>query len=241
MVKHHPDSNYLIDYAAGCLPRAQALCVAAHLHYCPGCKCRVRELNDVGSALFLNQPPTEVKETVFSRVMERIEGSNGSNGGTGEDIALQAQPLNDTSDDQSSDSQTTTASPDLPGAIHKITRGDFDNIKWHTFIGNSFRFSKINSGDNGRITSLLYLKAGGKVPSHSHDGDEITVVLKGSFFDQEGYYRQGDFIVRSNGQAHSPVATQEEDCVCLAAYDGPIIMTHWFHRLLQPLFNRRIS
>ena len=52
MVRFHPDARFLTDYAAGSLPVSQALCVATHLHYCPGCRLRVGELTELGAELF---------------------------------------------------------------------------------------------------------------------------------------------------------------------------------------------
>ncbi|MFT5322154.1 MAG: putative transcriptional regulator, partial [Pseudohongiellaceae bacterium] len=55
MTKYHPDTRFLTDYSAGSLPESQALCVAAHLHYCPACRTKVSELTHVGSEIFLSQ------------------------------------------------------------------------------------------------------------------------------------------------------------------------------------------
>ena len=103
------------------------------------------------------------------------------------------------------------------------------------FTGKNFRYSELNTGDSQRETSLFTIKAGGNVPRHRHKGDEITVVLKGHFSDQDDHYQVGDFIVRTKGETHTPVAAQDEDCLCLYTLDAPIQMTNWFYRLLAPL------
>ena len=77
------------------------------------------------------------------------------------------------------------------------------------------------------------------MPHHRHQGDEITVLLKGSFSDQEGKYVVGDFIVRTKGETHRPVASQDQDCLCLAALDAPIVMSNWLVRLGLRLLNRQ--
>ena len=71
------------------------------------------------------------------------------------------------------------------------------------------------------------------MPHNKHQGDEITVVIKGSFSDHDDKYSTGDFIVRTSGEKHRPVASQDEDCVCLITLDAPIVMSNWFYRVLQ--------
>ena len=41
-ITHHPDDSTLMSYAAGSLPAALAVVVAAHLSVCPRCREEVR-------------------------------------------------------------------------------------------------------------------------------------------------------------------------------------------------------
>ena len=50
MVRHHPPTDFLMEYAAGVLPVAQSACVAAHLSYCQRCRQIVDRLEDIGGA-----------------------------------------------------------------------------------------------------------------------------------------------------------------------------------------------
>ncbi|MEM7258898.1 MAG: cupin domain-containing protein, partial [Pseudomonadota bacterium] len=63
----------------------------------------------------------------------------------------------------------------------------------------------------------------------------ITVVLCGSFSDQDGVYKAGDFIVRQPGETHRPMVTEDEECICLSVCDAPVKFTGVFTRLLNPL------
>jgi len=220
MVKYHPDARFLTDYTAGSLPQSQALCVSTHLHYCPTCRGKVRELTELGTVLFVQHKNSTVSTTVsdadFDRVLARLADQPVS----------QPEPV----------SQPQVVSI-LPHAIEKLTRGNIDNLKWRK-VGKGFRYSPLNLGDPGRETTLLQIRAGGNVPHHKHAGDEITVILKGSFSDNEDKYAVGDFIVRTAGEAHRPVASQDQDCLCLATLDAPIVMTNWLYRLLMPFMNR---
>ena len=217
MVKYHPDTRFLTDYTAGCLPPSQALCVAAHLHYCPACRSKVGELALLGTELFMNQQPAAVSDASFDAVMTRLAN-------TGPQSEPETPPA-------------ASAVSVLPRALQKLTGGNMEKLSWRR-IGKSFRFSALKLGDSQRETSLLHIAAGGKLPKHHHGGDEITVVLKGSFSDQEDHYHVGDYIVRTRGETHTPVASQDEDCLCLATLDAPIVMNNWLLRLLMPIFNR---
>ena len=218
MAKYHPDTRFLTDFAAGSLPESQALCVSAHLHYCASCRSKLNELSNLGAELFTHLEPVETADDAFSTLMDKIE--------TGKEIKTETIAFESVEK--------------LPPAINKITRGNPNNLNWR-HIGKSFKYSTVNTCDNNRETSLFHIKAGGNVPKHTHRSDEITVVLKGSFSDQEDRYHVGDFIVRTKGEAHTPVASQDEDCLCLSTLDEPIIMNNWFYRLLMPLFNRPTS
>lgn len=220
MVKYHPDVRFLTDYTAGSLPRSQALCVAAHLHYCRACRARVRELTELGSELFSQQQPAVLQPNAFERLMGRVATAAPQPGSAA-----------------TSPTPAAASDGDLPRAIARLCRGDVESLRWQR-IGKSFRHARLRLGDTLRETTLFHIRAGGSVPHHRHGGDEITVVLKGSFSDHEDKYNRGDFIVRTQGEAHRPVASQDEDCLCLSTLDAPIRMSNPLLRLLLPLFAR---
>jgi putative transcriptional regulator len=223
MVKYHPDTRFLTDYAAGSLPEAQALCVASHLHYCAACRLKIRELIALGTELFLLQSPLAVSSADFERLLARV------------DTLLQLAPAadTDTSRNKVESSEQSKQPSALPLPLHKLSRGNIESLKWRR-IGTSFRYSHLKI-DPQRETTLFHIMAGCSVPHHRHQGDEITVVIKGSFSDHDDKYHAGDFIVRTEGEQHRPVASQDEDCLCLSTLDAPIVMSNWFYRVLQPL------
>ena len=222
MVKYHPDARFLTDFSAGTLPRAQALCVSAHLHYCAACRTRIRELTQLGSELFLLQHPAAPSASAFDRLLGKIE-------------VLPPQSTSDATPDYPQKSRPKRE--ELPRAVAKLARGSLDNLSWKK-IGRFFSYSRLPVSDAQHESSLLNIKAGSRVPHHKHVGDEITVILKGSFSDSEDKYGIGDFIVRTPGETHQPVASQNEDCLCLVSLDAPIVMSNWLLRLLMPLINR---
>jgi putative transcriptional regulator len=72
------------------------------------------------------------------------------------------------------------------------------------------------------------------MPTHTHDGSELTLVLAGGFSDESGHFVRGDVAEADPSINHQPVADPGEDCLCLAVTDAPIRLTGPFGRLLNP-------
>lgn len=216
MVKYHPDAPLLTDYAAGSLPPAHALCIATHLYYCTACKLKLRELTVLGAELFQHQAPLPVSATGFDRLLKKVEN------------------LAQSSARDNVEANEVIRQSGLPKPLHKLARGNLDNLKWRR-IGRSFRFSKLEV-DPHHLTTLVRIAAGGSIPHHRHEGDEITVVISGSFSDYEDQYRPGDFVVRTPDERHRLTASQDGDCLCLIVLDAPIVMSNWIYRLLRHVF-----
>lgn len=222
MTRHHPDERWLTEYVAGSLSESQALCVSTHLSYCASCSAEVAKLNRIGAMVFDNQPPSaSVDHTMFDRIMSRIESR---------DIDFEHDELRPSLDP----ARPVSGVERLPSAISKLVPGGMDQLRWKK-LGKYLRVAGLHSLDDQRDVSLHKLMPGGTVAEHDHQGEEITVVLCGSFSDQDGVYRAGDFIVRQPGDTHRPIVTGEEECICLAVCDAPVKFTGMFARLLNPL------
>ena len=63
------------------------------------------------------------------------------------------------------------------------------------------------------------------MPSHTHDGSEVTLVLRGGFSDPTGHYRRGDIAIADRDLDHHPRADDDEDCICFAVIDAPLRLT----------------
>jgi len=121
----------------------------------------------------------------------------------------------------------------LPRALRSLVPTGVEELDWKR-ISASLRASRLGFGDPQREVALHHIRAGGKVLAHGHAGSEITVVLQGSFSDQDGRYAQGDFLVRGPGDEHRPVAAADSDCLCLAVLDAPIRLGGLLGRLANP-------
>jgi putative transcriptional regulator len=72
---------------------------------------------------------------------------------------------------------------------------------------------------------LLAIEPGRRMPQHTHEGLELTLVLQGSFADATGRYAKGDVATADPSIDHQPQAGGNELCLCLAVEDAPLRLT----------------
>jgi len=117
--------------------------------------------------------------------------------------------------------------------MQRLISGEYDDLDWDR-INSRLRISRLRTGDPVNEFALYHIKAGGTIPKHTHRGTELTLVLEGSFSDEEGVYQEGDFLMRDAGHVHTPTAARIGDCVCVGVLDAPIRFTQWNYRPLNP-------
>jgi putative transcriptional regulator len=110
---------------------------------------------------------------------------------------------------------------------------DYEALPWRAVMPG---LKEVKLEDRpGCEASMLWIKAGRTIPSHTHPGIEATLVLKGSFEDATGVYTRGDMAVVDSDVDHKPVAGADEDCICFAVSEGPVKLTGPIARLFQRL------
>lgn len=216
MAKFHPELDLLTEHAAGNLPLAQAACVSVHLNYCKPCRRSSEQLQSLGATLFEGLQAEPVGDNLLNAVLARLDD---------------APPLSYASPSEESAGKT-------PAILQRLMNGDFTELVWKK-ITSSLRISYLKTGDPNYEFALYHIKAGGKIPEHTHHGREMTLVLEGGFSDADGTYHRGDFILRQPGDVHSPTAVQSEDCICLAVLDAPLKFTGWQYRWMNPFLQLR--
>ncbi len=208
----HPTDEQLIEYSAGSLATSISLCVSAHLACCEQCRQQMVKLDTVAGMMFEQQQPLPVDDGMLDAIFDRIDGQQASRAATA-NVELDVKPR-------------------LPSAINKLTGYNPDELDWRDH-GRNVKSAKLLEFE-GIKASLIRISAGAKIPTHTHKGTEITVVLEGSFSDAEGVYHQGDFIIRDSKHQHAPMATADADCICLVAMDAPLK----FNNPIMELYNR---
>lgn len=218
MPKYHPDLDLLTEHAAGNLPLAQAACISVHMNYCDQCRRSSDQLQSLGAALFDGLQPEPVGDAMLNAVLARLDDT---------------PPL-------SYVGASGWAAGNTPAILQRLMKGDLTDLVWKK-ITNSLRISYLKTGDPNYEFALYHIKAGGRIPKHTHQGSEMTLVLEGGFSDGDGSYHPGDFLLRQPGDVHAPTAVQSEDCICLAVLDAPLKFTDWKYRWMNPLLQLNVG
>jgi putative transcriptional regulator len=108
----------------------------------------------------------------------------------------------------------------MPRALRRLVPSGLEALEWSR--AGALRTSRLAFGDRAREVTLQHIAAGGRVLEHGHRGNEITVVLRGSFSDRDGCYGEGDFMLRGPQHVHRPEVGTGGDCLCLAVLDAPL-------------------
>ena len=205
-VNHHLTDDLLTRYAAGTLPEAFNLVVAAHISLCDDCRAQLGALEAVGGAV-LEEAGQEAVKADLAAIFDRIDA-------TASDIKLPAQ------------------TPGIfPTALQGYVGGDLDAVKWRP-LGMGVKQAILNTSKTARVR-LLKIPAGCAMPDHGHRGTELTLVLKGAFRDEADRFARGDIEVATEEDHHTPIAEEGEDCICLSATDAPLKFRGLLPRIAQ--------
>jgi len=209
-IKHHPSRAMLVDFSAGNLGTAESICVSAHLHFCDQCRNELMRLDQVASQLMTEVEPQSIDENLFDSVMSKID-------------ALSEVPTK-------VEIEETT---EFPHSVAKLINETESAPNWRR-MSSSVDVARFPTGQNKFEVALHRICAGGKTPHHGHNGTEFTVVLKGSFSDEQSVYSEGDFLLRGPGDEHQPMGAQNGECICLSALEAPIKLSSPLGFLMKP-------
>ena len=208
-IKHHLSEDLLMRYSNGTLCEAFSLAVATHISMCDDCRAALESYEAVGGALLDVSEPEEMSDDSFENVMALIGN----------------HPVQTTQ-------VVKRVETDVPSALSDYIGGSLQDIKWRP-IGLGVKQSLLKTSGNS-TARLLYIPAGTAVPHHSHNGNELTLVLKGAFEDEVARFGPGDVEMADEDLHHQPIAVQGEDCICLAVTDAPLKFQTFLHKLVQP-------
>lgn len=217
-VHHHVSDELLLDYASGTLAEGWSIAVATHLALCPSCRDRLSFMEHAGGELLetVEVEQTSSETESWQAIKSRLSAEKAK-------PAPNAKPR-------------VAAATDavLPEPLRSYLGTDVDGLKWRA-LGRGAYHIPIKTGDTESQVRLLKIPAGKPVPEHSHGGRELTLVLKGAFTDGSTVFRRGDLEEADETLTHQPVATPDEDCICLAVTDAPLKFKSLIVRLVQPV------
>ncbi len=209
-INHHLNDAVLMAYAAGTLPEAFNLIVAAHVSLCDTCRAHAESYDALGGEILDDDCSIAVSDDSLADTLALIDG------GVVESVAPSSY----------------NASSVLPGPIQSYVGGDLDSVHWKP-VGMGVKQAILPTSKEASAR-LLMIPAGTAMPDHGHHGTEMTMVLKGAFQDDDEYFARGDVEIADSDLHHTPVADIHEECVCLAVTDAPL----QFDKLLPKIAQR---
>ena len=213
MITHHLSDECLLEYAAGSLPEAESLVVASHLAMCSDCREQLEILEDVGAVLLEDGGVENVSNNSYEAVIRKI-----------------AAPLVEEPSRRIEFDDNTLRL--IPSPLRDYLDGDLSELSWRRSGRGIEEVSLMHQGDT-RI-SLLRIRPGQKVPSHTHSGEEYTLILDGGYTDGNSHFGQGDISHLDGTVDHAPVADLGKPCLCLSVRTGPPRLTGVMGRILNP-------
>ncbi len=205
----------LLDYATGALSLPLEVLVETHLAMNEDSAKTMNMLMKLGGVLLEDSDPVSLSEGALENVLKAIEDDE-------ENPALDTRRI-DTSDGF------------LPRPIADYIP-DAGHSSWKRVGIGLFECDVVFGGDQGRA-KFYRIAPGTAVPSHTHTGTEVTLVLEGGFTDETGSYGPGDIAVQEEGCEHKPVADNDGECLVFAINQGDIRLTGPIGRVLNLLVN----
>lgn len=197
----------LAGYAAGALPKALHALVGAHLELSPQSRNYVSALEASLGRSFEDERSTKV-----SHRDERLDAI----------FALDAAPVR-------------AANAAVPKSLEHFFGKSFDEMTFRSILPG-VKECRVPT-DDGTTAVLYRIRAGKKMPQHTHEGSEYTLVIRGAFSDVTGRYGRGDVAISDEDLDHTPVAEAGEECLCFAVMDAPLRLTgpigRFFNRFVK--------
>ena len=217
MTERQSIDDLLIAHAAGKLPEPVALAVATHLALNPAARARYRGYEAVGGVMLDELEPAPSADDAWDRLEASLDAPR-----------RQADPA--------LDCRAVAEHLVLPQPLRDYLPGPLEALRWRNYGTASDVELPIKAP--GYRTALIKVRAGRKVPQHTHEGSELTVVLDGAFHDETGHYVRGDLVIADASLDHRPMADDQGD-PCTSGGDGRTLAPDWSLRaLLNPFFIR---
>lgn len=218
-ITRHPEDDTLLIHAAGSLHPSLALVVDMHLRMCPDCAERHAAGLALGGTILdeltSNPMPSQRMADAYANLRTRMAVST-----------------------HSSPPSPPHGASDLPRVDAALSISQFiDSIAWQRLTARVDQNVLSGNRTTEGWVRLFRFKPGTRIPRHRHDGEEFTLVLRGSYTDQTGRYGTGDFCELDESLSHSPKVGSDTPCIALTASTGGI----HFDKPILRVFGRLIG
>jgi putative transcriptional regulator len=216
-ITHHLDEATILAFAAGTLPEALGFAAATHAAYCKQCRDAVRAAEVLGGGLLMQESSTVVTDDCRAATLAKLDAV----------VPSMKEAV--------SNSATANSAAEVPAVLcNLLDNTKLADLRWKTKApGVAMYEIPLSRGGKTRL-QLLRIGPGRSLPEHGHGGEELTVVLRGSYKDHTGRYLAGDVADLDEETEHQPTVDSDEDCICLVAIEAPTKFKGLLARLAQP-------
>lgn len=209
-INHHLDDVTILAFAAGTLGEAHGIVAASHISLCADCRANLRAAESLGGGVLAGQQVEAVTDLCRAATLASL------------DVALASKPA-------------AVTKTELPPALFRALNGQsLSDVKWKKKAPGIAMFDVPMEKNSKTHLKLLSVAYGRALPEHGHGGDELTLVLKGSYNDHMGHFAAGDVADLDQDVEHQPTVDSREDCVCVVAFEAPTKFKSIWARLAQP-------
>ncbi len=202
----------MAHYVAGSLPEPARVLVASHLEMCPTHSRLVHDLETLAGETLESAPPVDIVDrdvrlaSIFASTDMTVSRPRGVD---------------------------RSESGKFPEPLRDFIGFDLPYVPWRAKLPG---FKEYSLGDiDGCDVSLMWIRAGRRLPTHTHRGMELTLVLDGAFADAHGRYGPGDISFADNSVVHRPVAEKDGPCIAFLVLEAPIAFKGPLTRLVGDL------
>ncbi len=209
-ITHHPGEELLLGYAAGAASEAVSLLVASHVALCGPCRAIVARAEAAGGSLLTGIAPVALERNAYQSLLARLD-------------APAAQIV-----------RSAKIAGDVPAPLQAYVGGDFASLDWRHITSGIAYFPLPTKGKTQ--ARLIRAVPGAGVATHTHRGEEWTLVLTGSYSDSTGNYRTGDVQSTTPDIRHTPIADPGPVCINLAVTDAPLVFEGFLPKIVGKFF-----
>ncbi len=196
------DEGWILDCASGAAPEAVRVLAACQGVMRPDAARRAAPVETVFGALLEALPEAPLGSEALARTLERLPADTGA----------RAHP----------DGPQAGLLP-LPLAL--ALEGQ-TNRGWRRRLGGYSEIPVASLSGEGVQARILSIPPGKGAPRHDHSGEELTLVLTGSFHDGRAAFGRGDVCAVSPGDVHHPRVDSAETCICFVVELGGVRLTN---------------
>jgi len=219
-IKHHLDEATLVSYAAGSMSQGMALVVACHISICPECRQRASQSEAIGGMLLDSLDEISISDDALNQVLACLEKEP--------EIDVAVMPTH-------KKKARSSSSDCIPAPLQECIGDSFDNVEWKRIVPGIYYHELPFKTEKGGVSRLMRIAPGKAMLPHTHNGNELTLILQGSFSDEVGRFTQGDIADLDSEIEHQPLVDSDVDCICLIATDSQLKFSTLLGKLVQPI------